>query len=162
MASDKHLNCSLQRVLSFYFKSCVNRTGILQLFSIMIYLSTHLESTLIMQQNPRLGKILFSWSVTSGEKSQSKEKSWKENRSRWCRQREKKEKTGGEINAGEDMPKLVIEKERRCWEVQSQMEGNLERKQDWLFEPSENVQGVIQPYKRGREQMTIWLQKGSW
>lgn len=43
MASDKHLNWSLQRVLSFYFKSCVNRTGILQPFSIMIYLSTHLE-----------------------------------------------------------------------------------------------------------------------
>lgn len=53
------------------------------------------------------------------------------------------------------MPKLMIEKERRCREVQSQMEGNLERKQDWLFEPSENVQGVIQPYKRGQEQMTI-------
>ena len=55
----------------------------------------------------------------------------------------------------EDMPKLIIEKERRYQEVQSQVEGYLERKQDWLFEPSENVQGVIQPYQRGQEQMTI-------
>lgn len=37
MASDKYLNCSLQRVYSFYFKSCVNRARILQLFSTMIY-----------------------------------------------------------------------------------------------------------------------------
>lgn len=64
-------------------------------------------------------------------------------------------KAGGEINAGEDMPKFIIGKERRYQEVQLQVEEDVERKQDWLFEPSENAQVVKQPHKRDWEQMTI-------
>lgn len=50
----------------------------------------HLESALTVQQNPRLGQILLTRSVTSGEKSQSREKVWKEDRNCWWGQRERK------------------------------------------------------------------------
>lgn len=80
----------------------------------------HLESALTVQQNPRLGQIPFSWSVTSGEKFQSRGKVWKEDRSCWWGQRERN-REGREINAGDDMSKLNMGKERRYQEVQSQI-----------------------------------------
>lgn len=38
----------------------------------------------------------------------------------------------------------------------------MERKQDQLFEPSENMQHVIKPYKSDQKQMTMSSQKSSW
>lgn len=98
-----------------------------------------------MQQNPRLGQILFAWSVTSGEKSQSREKVWKGGRSWWWGQ-------WGRKRGGSEIKEI---KERRYQEVQSQMWKESER----LFEPCENIQCIIQLYKRGWKQMRVWLQK---
>lgn len=119
MASDKYLNCSIQRVLCFYFKSCVNRARILQLFSTMVYPFTQLESALIRQQNPRLGKILASWSVNSAEskaryKHEEKKKSW------WSGHREiKRESSAEDVKShnwkGRKISRNAIANQRRDW-----------------------------------------------